>query len=353
MLDMKTVLESLNDRNSDSTKLQNLSQPKKKILNVEDDFDGDLEDAISAAKDGDVVQLGNRTYKTSGIFIEQDITIAGQEGSIVDGDGTVDPIFDLTSAASGATIRDLEITNGNIGINVFGATDLTLQNLEVHNMGIDEPIRGGQNNVGINFFYADGFKLLDSKVHDIGRKGVGINDTDGGIVKGLTVEDINLDAEHAQSFDAAGIKLFNTNDVTISENDLSGINAFNIWNDITNGTIIEGNTVRGVGEDFVRPDFNQNVIVSGIYNEKSYKSVVENNTVTTVDNLVAFDATAFTTETLELGENDFSRVELNTTDYWANEEAEKLVAITEDPAEANFSLFEDDFFVDANIGDSI
>ena len=271
----------------------------------------------------------------------------------MDGGGTDKAIFEVAAGASGATIRDLEIVNGNIGINAFGATDLTLQNLEIHNIGVDEPIRGGQNNVGVNLFYADGFKLLDSEIYNVGRKGVGINDTDGGIVKGLTLEDINLDAEHAQSFDAAGIKLFNTNDITISENNLSAVNAFNIWNDITNSTIIEGNTISDVGEVFVRPDFNQNVIVSGIYNEKSYQSVVRDNTVTTVDDFVAFDATAFTTETLKLGENDFSRIELDTTDYWANEEAEKLVAITEDPAEANFSLFEDDFFEDANIGDSV
>ena len=106
-----------------------------------------------------------------------------------------------------------------------------------------------------------------------------------------------------------------------------------------------------MGEDFIRPEFNQNVIVSGIYNEKSYESVVEGNKVTTLGDYVAFDATAFTTETMELGENDFANIELNTTDYWANKEAEITVAITEDPAEANFSLFEDDFFEGANIGD--
>ena len=298
------------------------------------------------------MQLGNETYETSGLIVDKDITIAGLKSSIVDGGGTSAPIFDLTEDASGATIRNIEITNGNIGINAFGATDLTLQDLEVHNIGIDETIRYGQNNVAINLFYADGFELLDSEIYNVGRKGVGINDTDGGIVEGLTLEDINLDAEHAQSFDAAGIKLFNTNDITISENELTGINAFHIWNDLTNATTIEGNTITGVGQDFVRPDFNQNVIVSGIYNEKSYESVVENNTVTTVDDYVAFDATVFTTETMELGENEFDSIELNTTDYWANEEAERIVAITEDPAEANFSLFADDFFEDANIGDS-
>ena len=54
---------------------------------------------------------------------------------------------------------------------------------------------------------------------------------------------------------------------------------------------------------------------------------------------------------MELGKNNFSKIELDTTDYWANEEAETIVAITEDPAEANFSLFEADFFESANIGD--
>lgn len=351
MLETKSIVESLNDRSSDTTVPDN-SKPEK-IIDVEADYDGDLEEAIDAAKDGDTVQLGSNTYETSGLSIENDITIVGQEGSIVDGGGTTDPIFDLAEGASGATIEDLEITDGNIGINAVGAKDVTLQGLKIHDIGIDETIRYGQNNVAVNFFYADGFELLDSEIYNVGRKGVGVNDTDGGTVQGLTIEDINLDAEHAQSFDAGGIKLFNTNDVIISENELSGINAFHIWNDITNSTVIEGNTILGVGEDFIRPEFNQNVIVSGIYNEKSYESVVRDNKVTTVDDYVAFDATAFTTETLELGENDFSKVELNTTDYWANEEAEKMVAITEDPAEANFSLFEEDFFKDAVIGDDI
>lgn len=351
MLEAKEIRESLNDRRSSAGEPKNADKGKKKILDVEADYDGDLEEAIEAAKNGDTVRLGNETYKTTGITVDKDITIAGQKSSVVDGGGTSDPIFDLTEDASGATISNLKITDGNIGINAVGAKDLTFQDLEIYNIGIDETIRYGQNNVGINLFYADGFKVLNSEIHDVGRKGIGINDTDGGVVKGLTVEDVNLDAEHAQSFDAAGIKLFNTNDITISDNELSGINAFHIWNDLTNSTIIEGNTVLGVGEDFIRPEFNQNVIVSGIYNEKSYESVVEGNRVTTVDEYVAFDATAFTTETMELGKNNFSKIELDTTDYWANEEAETIVAITEDPAEANFSLFEADFFESANIGD--
>lgn len=321
-----------------------------KIIRVDEDFDGDLEAAIAVANDGDLVRLGDNTYTTSGITLKADITIDGQSGSIIDGGGTLEPIISLTPDASGATIRDLEITNGNIGIHGDGATNITLENLEINNIGLEDTIRDGQNNIGINLLGADGFKILNSIIHDIGRKGVGVNDTDGGIINGLTLSNINLDAEHAQSFDAAGIKLFNTNNIIVSNNELSNINAFHIWNDITSGTVIADNDITGVGEVFVAPDFNQNVTVSGIYNEKSYESVVENNNVASIGNFLAFDATEFTTETMTLGDNDFSSFELNTTDYWANEQAERLVAITDDPTEANFSLFEEDFFAEANIG---
>lgn len=340
--------------------------PEPATIDVEQDFDGDLAAAIAAAKDGDVVVLGAKVYQTPGITIDKDITIAGaipdstnlesaepiegKPGSIIDGGGTSGAILNLTTGATGATIQEVEITNGNNGIIVNDANDVTLQNLEIHNIGITEPVRDGVNNIGINLDNADGFELLDSNFYNIGRKGVGISNTNGGIVDGLTLEDINIDAEHAQSFDAAGIKLFNTNDITVSNNNLTDINAFNIWNDLTNSTTMDGNVITNVGVDFLAPEFNQYVTVSGIYNEKSYESVVTNNDVTAVDDFLAFDATEFTTETMVLGENTFSSVELNSTDYWHNESMEKQVAITEDPGEAGFDLFEEDFYEDAIIG---
>ena len=319
-------------------------------LNVDQDFNGDLAAAVNAAKDGDTVLLGARVYQTPGITIDQDITIEGQPGSVINGGGTSGAILNLTAGATGATIQGVEITNGNNGIIVNDAKDLLLQDLEIHNIGISEPVRDGVNNIGINLDNADGFELLNSNFYNIGRKGVGVSNTNGGIVDGLTLEDINIDAEHAQSFDAAGIKLFNTNDVTVSNNNLTDINAFNIWNDITNSTTIDGNVITDVGVDFLAPEFNQYVTVSGIYNEKSYESVVTNNNVTSIDGFLAFDATEFTTETMVLGENTFSSVELNSTDYWHNETIEKQVAIAEDPDEAGFDLFEEDFYEDAIIG---
>ena len=321
-----------------------------KIINVEQDFNGDLEAAISAAENGDTVRLGADTYTTSGITLDKNITVEGQEGSIVDGGGTSNAIFELTSGASNATIQNIEITNGNIGIRANGAEDIVLQNLEIHNIGIDETIRDGKNNVGISLFYADGFQILDSELYNIGRKGVGVNDTVGGTVDGLTIEDVNLAGENAQSYDAAGIKTYNTHDITISNNELSDINAISIWNDLASTTTIEGNVITGVGEDFLKPDFNPNVDIFGIYNEKSYISVVTDNEVSAIDGFLAFNATEFSTETMTLENNDFSSQEINTTDYWANKNGEILVAVIEDPREANFELFAEEFLADANIG---
>lgn len=318
-------------------------------IDVDSDFNGDLEAAIACANDGDIVELNNSTYFTDGITIDKDITIDGKEGSVVDGNGTQDSIFNLTSEATGTTIQDLRITNGNNGINSNGAFDLTIQNLEIDNIGLSNIIRDGQNNTGIILNRADGLQLSDTFVHDIGRKGVGINDTDGAQVSNLTIQNINLAAEHAQSFDAAGIKFYNTNAVVVSSLNLSRINAFGIWNDTSNGTVIENNSIENVGNVFLAPDFNQFVNIAGIYAEKSPNSIVIDNMVTTVGDFLAFNATEFTTETLVLENNDFSTVALNTQDFWVNEGVERLIATTEDPDAANFELFADEFFDQANI----
>ena len=342
------MINSTSSSSSSSSSSSEQVQTTPRLISVDNDFGGDLDLAIASAQDGDIVQLGARVYYTDGINLDKDITIDGREGSVIDGEGTSNPIFSLDAGASGATIRDLEITNGNIGILGNDATDLKLVNLEIYDIGNDEIIRTGEDNTAISLSHADGFDIVNSDIYDVSKKGIGIRDTDGGRIRGLSIQDINLEAEHAQSFDAGGIKLFNTNDVIVKDNDLSNINAFFIWNDITSNTTIEGNYITGVGEDFLAPEFNPNVTVTGIYNEKSYQSVVKDNyadAITVGDReFLAFDATEFATETMTLEDNYFSSQALDTTDYWANEELEKRVAIVEDPKAANFDTFADDFF---------
>ena len=320
------------------------------IINVDNDFGGDLQSAIAAASDGDVVKLGSNVYYTDGITLNKDITIDGQQGSVINGNGTVNSIFTLYSEASGATIQDVEITNGNNAITGNGVFDLTLQNLNINNIGLAQVMRDGQNNTGIVLNRADGLQLLNTVMSDIGRKGVGINDTDGALVSGLSVQNVNLDAQHAQSFDAAGIKFYNTNRLTVEDSYFSNNNAMSIWSDTCSNITMEGNIVENVGADFLAPKFNTNVEIAGIYNEKSPNSIIRNNEATALDGFSAFNATEFSTESMTLEGNNFSSMAVNTTDYWVNESVEKLIATTEDPDAANFDLFADEYFAQANIG---
>ena len=320
------------------------------IIDVDNDFGGDLEQAVSAAKDGDTVQLGANTYETSGISIYKDITIDGEEGTVIDGGGAAKTVFRLPANASGTTIQDLEITNANNGVYSEGASDITLQNLDINNIGLSEVIRDGKNNTAIIIDRTDGFELRDINIDNIGRKAVGISSSVDGVVSGLSITNVNLDAQHAQSFDVGGIKFFNTHDVLVENNYLSNINGNHIWNDTTNDTRIINNVIEGVGEVFQAPEFNNRVNAAGVYNEKSSNSLVEGNTSTAAEGFLGLRMTEWTMETGTLGENNFSTAETYTTDFWVNEEAEKLIATTEDPDAADFSLINDEFFAQANIG---
>ena len=327
------------------------TEDKTQVIHVIKDFAGDLEAAIAAANDGDIVKLGNKTYYTDGITIDKDITIDGHKKAVIDGDGTSGAIFHLVSDASGVIIRGVEITNANNGIFVEGASDITLRNLDINNIGITETMRDGANNTGIILDHAEEFRLLDSDISDIGRKAIGIIDTDGGLISNISVQDVNLEAEHAQSHDVAGVKFFNTNDITVRDSYFSDINGNYIWNDTANLTTIENNVLENVGEDFLAPAFNKYVDMSGISNEKSSNAVIRNNEATSVGDFLGLKATEFSTETMTLAGNDFDSFELGTTDYWVNEEAEKLVALTEDPDSANYSLFSSEYMAQANIGE--
>jgi hypothetical protein len=312
-------------------------------IDVDRDFGGDLATAIAHANTGDVVQLGGHSYYTSGITINKDITLDGQEGTVIDGNGTYNTIITLSSGASGATIQDLEITNGNNGIYGHAATNLTLQNLVVHNIGKNEMTADG-NQTAIGLDYATGLQLRNTTIYDVDRKGISVGDTNGAQITNVNVSSVNLAAHHAQSHDTAGIKFYNTNNVILKDSYFEKINAFHIWNDTTNGTVMENNTVSNVGSDFLAPSFNSNVEIAGFYNEKSSNSIVRHNMGTTIGEFTAFKATEFTTQTMTMEDNNFSKVELGTTDYWVNKDAEIAIATTEDPASADFSLVSQDYY---------
>jgi nitrous oxidase accessory protein NosD len=300
-------------------------------IDVDRDFGGDLATAIAYANAGDVVQLGGHSYYTSGITIDKDITLDGQEGTVINGNGTYNSIITITSGASGATVQDLEITNGNNGIYGHAASNLTLQNLVVHDIGKNELTANG-NQTAIGLDYATGLQLLNTTIYDVDRKGISVGDTNGALISNVNVSSVNLAAHHAQSHDAAGIKFYNTNNVVLKDSYFEKINA------------MENNTLSNVGSDFLAPSFNSNVEIAGIYNEKSSNSIVRHNQGTTVGEFTAFKSTEFSTQTLTLEDNNFSKIELGTTDYWVNQAAEIAIATTEDPAAADFSLVAQEYY---------
>ncbi|MFM2314105.1 MAG: hypothetical protein RLZZ04_3381 [Cyanobacteriota bacterium] len=301
------------------------------VIDVDDDFGGDLQSAIAAANSGDVVRLGNHVYTASGIDIDKDITLEGQGDTVIDGGGSADPILNVTQDADGATIQNLELTNSNIGIYTYGAENLTVQNVDINNIGLTQTDVNGQSNTGMVFNSADGLQVINCNLNDIGRKGIGVGDTVGAVISDVSVENVNLDGQHAVNHDAAGVKFYNTTDSVVQNSYFANNNANSIWFDTTTGTSITNNTVEGVGTGDI----------SGIYAEKSPDSSASNNSVTGVDGHVGFDATGLTTETLDLGKNDFSNQLLNTPDYFVDAGAETLIATTEDPSEADFGLIQD------------
>ena len=328
------------------------AQPENggRVISVDKEYGGSIKEAIANAQDGDVVQLENKTYYTSSIYLDKDITLTGKPNTVIDGGGTHGTVIKIVESASGATIQNLEITNAKNGIYSNRAYNLTLQNLDISNIGKLNVDRQGQNNIGITANHANGLRLLDSTIENMGRSGVNVGDTDGAVISGITVKDVNLEAQHAQSHDAAGIKFFNTNDILLKDSYFSDINANHIWNDTTTNTTMDNNTIEKVGEDFLRPTFNPNVDITGIYNEKSHNSIVTDNRSSAVGEFTAFRATEYTTQTMTMENNDFSKMEMGSTDYWVNETVEILIAETENPSQADFSLFSNEYYQHMNIG---
>lgn len=56
-----------------------------------------MESAIAEANDGDTIEISSNTDFTNGITLDKDLTIDGQEGTIIDGGRTSASLFDLTN----------------------------------------------------------------------------------------------------------------------------------------------------------------------------------------------------------------------------------------------------------------
>lgn len=301
------------------------------VINVE--AGQDIQAAIDSANNGDVVRLGEGTFNVESLFIDKDITLDGVEGSVIDGGGTEETLITLGQNASGATLQDFELTNAKNGIYSDGSDNLTINNLDINNIGLGEltDTSFGANNTAILVANTSGTEITNNSISDIGRLGITVKVSDGGdiLVDGNRISNVNRDGLHSQSHDAGGIKLFDTTDVTVSNNELFDINAQNIWADTVNLTTITGNEVE-IAEDVFNP-FNDLVGngVMGIYNEKSWNAVISGNSVKTeTEGDFAIRSTEANYDSLSEFDNLFvGPTDFKSETYWADEAVERDVAL--------------------------
>ena len=149
--------------------------------------------------------------------------------------------------------------------------------------------------------------------------------TDNGLISGLDVQNINLEGKNALNWDVAGIKLFDTTNIEIADNFLSGVNGHAIWSDTSKGTSVTNNLVQGVGEVLAGSVGNaasaggtERDNTTGIYIEKTADATVDGNTVNGLDGFDFIAATSYSSGSSSLGQNASSSVATNRTDYWIN-----------------------------------
>ena len=346
MENLQQVSSSSNTINPDQSDISILNQTAAKSSEFERNFSeaqpeaggkviqlgegDDIQAAIDSASDGDVIKLAQGTYTTSGLTIDKDITLDGEEGTVIDGQGADGKIITIGENADGATLQDLELTNASNGVFADGADDLLIQNLDINNIGLGELSNSGfeADNTGILVANTSGTQILNNQLSDIGRLGITVKESDGGdiLIDGNSLSNINLDAQHSQAHDAGGIKLFDTAGVTISNNDFDRVNAHNLWLDTVNETEVSGNSIN-IDDDLFQAGSEQSGLgLMGIYNEKSYNADITNNSISALgENDFAIRSTADNFSSLTESANDFDgNVDFQSETYWAGQSADQI-----------------------------
>jgi parallel beta-helix repeat protein len=182
----------------------------------------------------------------------------GEPGAVLDGQGATK--FAFAGGALGVRIQDVEITgyssDSTLGaIQGYDAEDWTLQNLNVH------------DNYGYGALLRNHFTVLGGTFHHNSRLGISVWQGSGGLIDGVDLSFNNPDTLFAPLNQAGGIKIEQSDDVTVHGCHVHDNVGPGIWYDGDNrGSLISGNTVTD----------NTHV---GILYEISYSGVIQGNTV--------------------------------------------------------------------------
>ncbi len=214
---------------------------------------------VSANPDGTVFRILVGRHIHVAVIPKSGNQFIGDPGAIMDGQNSMD--FAFSGGAANVVLDNLEITgylggSAHIGaIQGYDATGWVLNNLNVHdNAYLGANLRGS-------------FTVLGGSYHHNGQYGLAVTQAINSVIDGAELSYNNLARVADPLLDAGGIKVSNSNGMTIRNVNSHHNNGPGIWYDINNqGSVVENNTVH---------DNNY----AGIFYEISYNGIIRGNTV--------------------------------------------------------------------------
>jgi nitrous oxidase accessory protein len=146
-----------------------------------------LQAVIDSAKDGEVIKLEGKTY-TGNIVIDKPLTLIGQKGTVIEGDGTGNVIsvqapgitvsyLDVRKSGldrnspeeyaaikvytDGNTLRNIRIENAFHGVYLSKAHHNTIENIRIRGLGKEEIAAQGN---GLHIYYSNGNLLKNNYI---------------------------------------------------------------------------------------------------------------------------------------------------------------------------------------------
>lgn len=234
------------------------------------DFLGPVGEEIAISPGTQIQQVvnqnppGTRFLLKAGVHTGQAVTpkdamvFRGEPGTVMDGQHLTK--FAFAGGAVGVLIQDLEITgylaDSTLGaIQGYDARGWTLQNLNVH------------HNATYGANLRNDFRVLGGTFHHNGRLGIGVTQGANGLIDGVDLSFNNPDTLFDPLWEAGGIKISISDDVTVHGCAVHDNVGPGIWYDGDNrGSVVSANVVTG----------NTQI---GIMYEISLSAVIQGNTI--------------------------------------------------------------------------
>jgi len=206
---------------------------------------GNIQAAINAAGAGATIQLSAGTYTGQSFQLQSGDTLAGASGggTVLNGNGMSQP---MTSAngATGITVSNLTVTGYQTPSQqgaIHTGANWSLLNVTATGNGAAGAYIGGVSNLVQGGSYSNN-----------GQEGLAGSQADGSKIIGITADNNNAAGAYDPGFEAGGMKITETNGLTISGGTFQNNNGPGIWGDLNDqnwtvtGNGVSGNTTNGI-----------------------------------------------------------------------------------------------------------